>query len=255
MRGSSSSEAVVVQPIEQEERRFVLVGSTPLIFNRMSEKAKRTLLIGGGRKSRAELESRMKHDPLAEYQASIYRSTDEESPTRLVMPSPAFKGSLASAGVDMPGAAKAKLKRLSYVVGYSVPIFGIPELFMSVVRSADMAKTPDIRTRAIVREWVAMVAIRYVVPNLNATAMTNLLAAAGEIIGVGDFRQEKGAGDFGRFRIAHEDDADVQRIVKAGGRLAQDEALESPEAFDAESAELWAFVEEQKRISGKRSAA
>lgn len=249
-----STESIVVRPIEQEERRFVVVGESPIIFNRMSEKVKRTLLIGGGRKSRAELVSKLKHDPLEEFQASVYRDQGDEGPTRLVMPAPAFKKALSAVGVDVPGAARAQLLRLSYVVGYRVPIFGVPELLCSVVRSADMAKTPDIRTRAIVRRWVSLLTVRYVVPNLNAETITNLLAAAGVIIGIGDFRQEKGAGDFGRFRLANEDDEEAQEIIAAGGREAQDAALAEPEAFDAESAELWEFAESEKKRSGKKAA-
>lgn len=254
VRGKST-ESVVVRPIEQEERRFVVVGESPLIFNRMSEKVKRTLLIGGGRKSRAELESRLKHDPLQEYQASVHRDRTADGPTRLVVPATAFKKALASVGVDVPGAAKAQLLRLTYVVGQFAPVFGVPELFCSVVRSADMAKTPDIRTRAIVRRWVSLLTVRYVTPNLNAEVITNLLAAAGVICGVGDYRQEKGAGDYGRFRLANEDDAEAREVIAAGSRKAQDAALAQPEAYDAESLELWEFAEQVKKQTGKKMAA
>lgn len=256
-RSSKSTESIVVNPIEQEERRFVVVGESPIIFNAINSKIKRTLLLGTPRKSRAELQSRLKHDPLEEYRASVYRDQGEDGPTRLVMPSTAFKRALAAVGVDVPGAAKAQLLRLSYVPGYSVPIFGVPELLCSVVRTGGMGgagKVPDIRTRAIIRRWVSLVSVRYVVPNLSAEIITNLLAAAGVICGVGDFRQEKGAGDYGRFRLANEDDADALEIIASGGREAQDAALLEPEAFDDDSLELWQLAEQAKKQSGKKAA-
>ena len=39
-----------------------LIGETPLYFNAMSVKAKRTLLLGGGKKTAAE-KKEIKHDP------------------------------------------------------------------------------------------------------------------------------------------------------------------------------------------------
>ncbi len=42
---------------------------------------------------------------------------------------------------------------------------------MSVVRSADIGKTPDIRTRAILPAWAARITVTYVTPKLTANAV------------------------------------------------------------------------------------
>ncbi len=48
-----------------------ILGTTPLICNRMSEKAKHDLLLGGRRKTAIEKATTLKHDPHAEYRASV----------------------------------------------------------------------------------------------------------------------------------------------------------------------------------------
>lgn len=234
-----------------------LLGTTPLIFNRMSEKAKRELLMPKGRKSAADRAQMLKHVPLEEYRASVYRNAGDKA-TRLAFPAPGFKGAFATSALDIPGAKKTEIGRLTWVKGYQVDIFGVPKIYMTGVRSADMNKTPDIRTRAIVPEWACQLTIGFVRPNLNETAISRLIAAAGIIVGIGDFRQEKGKGDFGRFCIVDEKHPgwkDYQRIMKTGGRAAQDAALANPEAFDPETEELLAWFTEEVVKRGKQDQA
>ena len=194
-----------------------VVGTSPIILNRMSEKAKHQLLHPSPKKNATEKLTTLKHDPIAEYQASAYRLKDPKAPTLLAVLSTAFKGSLRTAALDMPGAKKSQIGRLTYIAGEHVSIYGVPRLFMSVTRSADMNRTPDIRTRAIIPEWAAKVSVTYVMPLIKQQAVVNLLVAAGITVGVGDWRPEKGAGSYGQFEVRSPDDPDYQRIVKAAG--------------------------------------
>lgn len=244
--------AIDILELRQEQVDFCILGSSPLIYNRMAEKAKRELLLPA-RKNRASRGQTLKHDPIEEYRASVHRD-HEDGPTRLVFPSPAFKGAMATAALEIPGATKSSIQRLCYVTGQSVSLFGTPSLYMSVVRQAGFTKAPDIRTRAILREWACMLRVKFVVPQLTAPAVSNLLAAAGVIVGVGDFRQEKGKGSFGQFELVSQDDARFQRILKEG-RQAQDKALESPEAYDHETEELWSWFEKEALVTGRKKVA
>lgn len=226
-----------------------IVGTSPLILNRMSEKAKHELLMPKGRKTAVEKATSLKHNPIEEYRASAYTLKDEKQPTLLAILSTAFKGALRSAALDMPGAKKAQIGRLTYIAGEFVGIYGQPKLFMSITRSADMNKTPDVRTRAIVPEWAARVSVTFVQPLIRAQAVANLLAAAGITIGVGDWRPEKGAGSYGQFRLADKDDPEFLSILKCG-RVAQVESLANPVCYDDETTELLSWYQDEL---GKRA--
>ena len=225
---------------------FHIVGTSPLILNRMSEKAKHELLMPKGRKNAIERATTLKHVPIDEYRASAYTLKDETRDTWLALLSTSFKGALRSAALDMPGAKKAQIGRLTYIAGEFVGIYGVPKLFMSITRSADMNKTPDVRTRAIVPEWACVVTVTYVLPLIRPQAVINLLAAAGLTIGVGDWRPEKGSGSYGQFRLAEPDDADFKRIVEQGGRAAQVAGFQNPVCYDDETTELLSWFETER---------
>lgn len=228
---------------------FCIVGNSPLILNRMSEKVKGQLLLPPAKKNSAEKASTLKHEPLVEFQAAAYKDPDESAPTLLRHLATAFKGALRSAALDIPGASKSQVGRLTYVNGDYVSVFGIPKLLMSVTRMADINRTPDVRTRVIVPEWAACLSVTFVKPLLREQTVANLFAAAGIMQGVGDWRPGKGSGTYGQFRLVNADDPDYQRIVSGGGRAAQEAAMADPEAYDVETEELlaWFGVEAARR--------
>jgi hypothetical protein len=224
-----------------------IVGTSPLILNRMSEKAKHELLLPHGRKSAVEKATTLKHNPIDEFRASPYVLPEDDAPTYLAHLATSFKRAMSNAAKDMPGTNKSQIGRLTWVVGERVPLFGVPKLLMSVVRSADMNRTPDIRSRAILPEWACVIRIAYVQPLIRTQAVANLLAAAGITQGTGDWRQEKGSGSYGQFRIADKDDPEFKRIVKAGGRSVQIDAMENPSCYDDETTELLSWFQEERQ--------
>lgn len=238
---------VQILEVEQGRIRFNIVGTSPLICNRMSAKSRGQLLMPSGRKTGAEKAANLKHDPLLEYRNSPY--TLRDGPTLLAVLATAFKGAMRNAALDIPGAKKAQIGRLVYVEHDYIPISGVPQLLMSVTRSADINKTPDIRTRAILPKWAASIDVRFAKPILREQGIVNLLAAAGMFAGIGDWRPEKGAGNYGQFRLASNDDAEFIEIVKTGGRVAQTAAMNEPDCYDTETEELlsWFNSEVQRR--------
>lgn len=244
-----------IQNVETATRAYWLVGSSPLIFNSMAAKAKRELLLPSGRKTAATKASSLKHDPMQEFRNSVNRLKEDEHPdVYLGIPSTAFKSALGTAALDLPNAKKAQIGRLVWVHGDYVPVYGVPSLLMSVVRMADINRTPDVRTRAILRTWACRVVVSYVSPLLNDTSLANLLLAAGFTCGVGDFRQEKGAGSYGLFTPVMEDDPRLAPLLAEGGRAAQVAALASPEFYDEESKDLYEWYEVEVRRRGLQVA-
>jgi len=248
---ATSEEVVDIVQVSQQTTTFHLVGETPLIFNKMSSKARQELLLPRGRKTASERATTLKHDPIAEFLASPYTIAEEEAETYLAALSAWFKRAMSNAALDMAGARKAVIGRNIYVVGERLPLYGTPKLLMAVTRSADIGRTPDIRSRAIVPEWATSFTVRHTIPLLRGQMVTNLLAAAGMTVGVGDWRQEKGSGSYGLFRIVSEDDEQYQRIKAEGGRAVQQAAMEAPEPYDDETSELFSWFNDE--LSARRT--
>jgi len=245
-----------VQIVELKRARIVyhVVGETPLLMNSMSVKAQRELLLPRGRKTAVEKQGSLKHEPLQEYRDSIYRAR-RGSDTVLALLNTQFKAALCTAALDIPGAKKAQIGRLTSIEGGErLPLYGVPEIFCSVVRSADINKTPDIRTRCIVPRWACTVEVTYTVPVLNATVISSLFATAGYTMGVGDWRPQKGSGTFGRWRIVEPDDKEYLDIIKTGGAEAQQAALDNPAPYDDETEELLSWYDVEVKRRGLRVA-
>jgi hypothetical protein len=243
------TESVTILEVNRGSMEFCILGTSPMICNRMSEKAMRELLAPKGRKTTAEKASSMKHDPIQEFRDSPYQLIDENAPTLLGILPTSFKGAMRTAALDVPGAKKTQIGRLVYVHGEMLPIWGVPKLFMAITRSADINRTPDVRTRAIIPEWACRIKIDFLKPVINEQSVANLLAAAGFQSGVGDWRQEKGSGSYGSFKLVSADDKDYVRICKTQGRKAQQEALDNPVAYNDETDEMlrWFDVEIKRR--------
>lgn len=240
---------VSIERVKKETIRLYVVGTSPLINNRVTEKVQHELLLPKGKKTAADKQSAAKHDPLAEFRSSPYTLVEAQAPTLLAHKASAFKGAMRTAALDLPGGNKSQIGRLVYVIGELIPIYGEPQLFMAVTRSADVARTPDIRTRAIIPKWAAVIDVSFVSPIIKAEAVVNLLAAGGITSGVGDWRPEKGKGDYGQFRLANENDAELLSIMESGGRAAQEAAMQNPTCYDRETEEMlsWYDVEVKRR--------
>lgn len=223
---------IIIEPMKMETVPFALIGTSPLICHAMSDKAKWEILWGGNFKTPTEKQRTIKHRPLEEFRSSAYMLA--EGPTLLAMPATAVKGAMLTAALELPATKKAQIGRLVHVIGDYVPVYGLPKLHMAVTRQSGMTRAPDVRTRVIVPEWCALVQIRFVTPTLTVTAIASLLNAGGVVAGIGDFRQEKGVGNFGLFECGTWDDARVTALIKAGGREAQEKAMEKPVPYDEE---------------------
>jgi len=250
MKKSQESGEIIIERMNVGRADVWIKGLSPLIYNSMSNKVKEGMLTGSSRKSSAEKAASLRHYPIAEYRDSVYRR-DGNGATRLVFPAVAFKSAAVSAIRHIPnsGTNMTAMRQLMWVQGDMVDVYGVPKLHMAVTKQAGMTGAPDMRTRAILPEWCCCVRLQFVMPILNETTLARLLDAAGLVIGVGDFRQEKGKGNYGQFQIA--DRAECADIIEAGGMAAQDSALEDPECYDRETAELLAGYETERKRRGK----
>lgn len=250
----STEESVSILEVKTRTLDVCIIGTTPMIQQSMSAKVQAQLLLPPAKKNATEKASSLKHEPLKEFQSAIYRAA-QDSDTLLAMPATAWKSAIRSAALDLPGASKSQIGRLTFVNGEMLPVWGVPKILLSVVRSADMNRTPDIRSRPILPKWATRISVTFVEPILKEQAIVNLIAAAGITIGMSDWRPQKGSGNFGQFRICDPDDPEFKAIIKAGGRKAQQAAMDAPEPYNDETSELLAWYEVETRRRGFKVAA
>jgi hypothetical protein len=160
------------------------------------------------------------------------------------VPNGAFKKAMAQAALDLPGATKAQIGRLVSITKPTVSLYGIPYLYMDIVRLAGINRVPDIRTRAAFPHWACEVTVGFISKLIRHTDVYNLFAAAGVLCGIGDGRTERGSRDNGQWIVVGKHDKEFKEwkaIVAGGGRAKQIAAMERAEPLDEDSAELLTF--------------
>jgi hypothetical protein len=256
---AASEKAVQILEIKQDERTFHLLGTSPLIMHRFSQKAWQELLFPSEDLNKAARQQVLKHDPQAEFRGAFYRNRDENRKAMFHLPNGMLHGALAQAAIDIPGAAKAQITRLTRVTDLNIDLYGTPQIFSAMVRNSGMTRTPDVRTRPIFPEWACSLTIRWVRGLISERDIFALLQGAGVIVGIGDWRGERG-GPFGAFEVVYgrENGANAamleqwekyQRIVKLQGRKAQEEAYRNPDFYDEDTTDIlsWFEAEIQRR--------
>lgn len=238
---AKKDQTIVIETLKRQEATFTIVGLTGLYCHRMSAKAKRQLMIGGRKKTTSEKQS-IKHDPPSEFVDSMYVERNAAEHSNVLFPSIAVKAAMATAALTVDGITKADVHRLVRVVEEFIPIYGVPRLRMDIARSADAARTPDVRTRAFFREWATQVTISWIEPNLSRTTVARLIQNAGMVCGIGDFRQEKGKGNYGTFTLADE----VPESLL--DRDLQWEHIQTPVPDNQETAQLLIEFEEELEV-------
>src|SRR5882724_8984571 len=158
----NSEEAVQIVELRYDSISVNLIGTTPLLMHRFSSKARQELLLPGKRKTKATLQAKLKHDPILEFRQALYRNRSDAEPALFHLPSAVFRQAIAAAAIDMPGdARKAQILRWIALNEPQINLYGIPRLHMGMVRSSDMNKTPDVRSRPQFTEWACSLAVGY----------------------------------------------------------------------------------------------
>lgn len=191
--------AIQVDPLPEKTLRVPIVGTTPLIVHRFSEKAKRQMLdTQQGRKS-----VKQHRDPEAEYEAAFYRLKDG----RYGFPVLAFKAATIGAArfydksVTMVALRQAMFFRGEPSEDQSVQLAAIdgePEMREDTVRVGRGGS--DLRYRPMFPEWSTTLEVSLIASMLDQQSLVSLIDAGGLGVGVGDWRPERG-GDFGTYRV------------------------------------------------------
>lgn len=188
---------VAIDRIAAERILVPIIGTSPLLVHRFSEKAKRQMLDAmQGKKSPKEPK-----DPQAEYEAAFYKLKDGGNG----FPCIAFKAATIGGARFYSGVTMTALKQFMFFQGEPgvdgqklVRIEGEPEIREDVVKVG--RNGTDLRYRPEFAEWSTTLEVIYVTSALTRGSVLSLIDAGGMGVGVGEWRPEKD-GDFGTFRI------------------------------------------------------
>lgn len=174
-------------------------GTTPLIVNRWSEKAKEQMLQAQQTKARTK---KTPKDPVENFEASRYRFHDG----RDGFPAVSFKAAIVHATRLFDGITQVQVKQTVIVLGEKggdlVPIeFGTVTMREDTPRNAN--GVADLRYRAQFWPWSAVLHVRVVRGQFDHESVLALVDAAG-IGGVGEWRPtspKSATGAFGTFEV------------------------------------------------------
>ena len=201
---------VTIPAIDIQTFTVRVVGDSPLIVHKWSEKAKREML-----EKQMKIAKTKGHDvrnPVADFIDSLYwlegepREKTEQAfeqalqqGARFGFPSTAFKAAAVSAGYRS-GVTRDKVSANAafHIIGDMVEIEGKPEMREDMVKIG--MGTADLRYRGDFKQWRALLPIRYNTAIFSVEQIINLFNLGGFACGVGEWRAEKG-GSFGMFHV------------------------------------------------------
>lgn len=193
------SEPVLLSRIRRETIAVPIIGVSPLIPHKWSEKSLKMMRDKqSGAKAQAKKEPK---DAAAEAEASLYRLPDG----RPGMPATAFKAATIAGARFYDGITMASLKSMLFVHGEGadqlVPIDGEMEMREDTPRNS--GGTCDLRYRYAFWPWSAELQVTFVPSLIDRESVINLIDAGGNG-GVGDWRPsapKSMTGTFGRFEV------------------------------------------------------
>lgn len=208
---TAATETVSIPAIEIKTATIRIIGDTPLIMHKWSEKAKREILDKQMKKAKAK-----GHDaksPVEDFINSMYWLEGEpEEKTEQ-----GFADAIASGNARFGFPATA-VKAAAVSAAYRAEIvknkvsmngaFHIPEEFVEIhgapIMREDMVKigmgTADIRFRGEFPTWWAEFVVRYNAGIISLEQLINMINLGGFACGIGEWRMEKG-GTFGSFHV------------------------------------------------------
>lgn len=173
---------VKLPPMQLETIEVTLVGDSPLLCHKFSEKARKEMEDKNMGKAK---QAKPPRNPEQEYESSIYRD-DGGNPC---FPASAFKRAAVDACSHISGITKVEARGGFHVIGNLVRIDGEPEMQTDIVRIGMGTSTN--RYRAVFKSWSVTLKIRFNSSVLTLEEITNLLSVAGFAIGVGEWRPQK----------------------------------------------------------------
>lgn len=211
MATKKTENVVTIPAIDVQYATIKVVGDSPLIVHKWSEKAKKEILDKQMKKARTK--GHDAKDPVADFIDSLYwlegepeEKTEEgfaraiQNGARFGFPATAFKAAAVSAGYRS-GVTKDKVSMNAafHIDEEFVRIDGTPEMREDMVRVG--MGVADIRYRGEFKDWSTTFTVKYNASAISLEQLINLFNLGGFACGVGEWRPEKG-GRNGMFHVS-----------------------------------------------------
>lgn len=174
-----------------------IVGTSPMIQHKFSEKAKREMLEKQQKKAAKKKEAR---DPEKEYQASLYKN----SKGKVAFPALAVKQAIVSAARNVDGLPMTILRGAVFIKGDEDGLIEVIYPKGDLIMREDVVRigmgSADLRYRGEIRNWSMKLPIEFNADVLSTEQILNLLQTAGFACGLGEWRPERN-GESGTFTI------------------------------------------------------
>ena len=194
METTEAIKAVVIKvpQLQIETMKVKIIGDSPLICHRWSEKAKKQIL---GKQLGEASPGREIKNPEQDYLDSLYPYPGGG----YGFPTIAFKNAMVTACTSLgKSVTKVQARQAFHVMGELVKIDGKPERREDMVRVG--MGSADIRFRGEFKKWSCTLQIRFNARVLTRDQLVNMLNTAGFAVGVGEWRSEKD-GSYGLFTV------------------------------------------------------
>ena len=209
------TKAIEIPAINKKHCKIRIIGKTPIIVHRFSEKIQKQILDKMEKKAK---QAKPAKDPEQEYRDSLYwldkdgrMMLPNGDPTKhkygFGMPSRAFKKAMVSAcrsieGVNMTLARNAFhiMHEFTPLLNHNFKTFAKPRKRTEPLRI--QRTSMDIRSRGEFTEWAAILSIEYNANVITAEQLMNLVNVAGFGVGVGEDRPDKTGGIQGMYEVA-----------------------------------------------------
>ncbi len=198
---TASNKAILIPSISFGYAKITLVGETPLIVNKMSEKARQQMLDKQMKVAKNPKEAK---DPQACFEGSLYRIPGKKN--KYGIPAGGVKQCAVSACRFVDGIPMSIAQGSFHVLagaGNLIEIDGdAPVMDEAIVRVGKFPnKVADIRYRARFDKWKVTVPVKFNKLVISVEQLCNLFDNAGFSIGLCEWRPEK-KGNFGMFKVA-----------------------------------------------------
>ena len=209
-KASEEKTEITIPAIDLETAMIKIVGDSPLIIHKWSEKAKREILekqMKTASKSGKEAKS-----PVQDFINSMYwldgepeEKTEEgfakaiQNGARFGFPATAVKQAAVSAAYRSKlSKDKVSLFGAFRILGEFIEIEGVPRMREDMVKIA--GGVADIRYRGEFPEWSSTFTVEYNKNMLSLSQLMNMVNLGGFSCGIGEWRVEKG-GNNGAFHV------------------------------------------------------